>query len=580
MPGLSDRLMLMDFLDLAYRGGVNYKNGVDPRGFPVLIEHESEIVSPMPSAGPGGDDGGGMPLDVIVKNKFARRQRMATYENLVKPISDKFSAYLTRSAPKRVEGVEEDVKRLELDAFIASMVEDGLKFAESWIGWDSADIAAPDADVTEREAAEADPEDKGQPYLVIRDPRSVVDFEMDGESVARVVFEEVVTQKGSLTSSATGYTTFREWTAKDWVLYLAVESEKNEEGAITSLRPVLVNSTSRSVEIVEIGRGTHRFGRCPWVRFMPVFPIEDIAELNRALFNVSSLIDEELYKNTFTQKYCIGIRATDLQGAYAGPGNMLAIPNTEAQIGVLGAIEGQAQSLMARAAEIREAIYGVVSLESKGKNVAEAAEKKKRDMEALYSLLSKITTAIEKAENELLEGVGLIADDESDERTQYDRQFDVNSLADLLADLKEVTQLPFTGAAFKRSQIQRVMAKMDPFGDQTEYVKDMDKLMDASNTTATALQTLKDAGCLTPNLAITVLGVPESEQAEFKKRFDEHADAALSAFDKPPVIGPDGLPVEPDGQDGAGDGETPEDQSSGGFPGSGAAQGGEDVQPE
>ena len=42
MAGYDERCALLDFLELSYKGGVAYKFGLDPKGQPVLIEHENE----------------------------------------------------------------------------------------------------------------------------------------------------------------------------------------------------------------------------------------------------------------------------------------------------------------------------------------------------------------------------------------------------------------------------------------------------------------------------------------------------------------------------------------------------------
>lgn len=555
MPDLTKRVMRMDFLELTYKGGLDYKHGVDGEGQPVLIQHEGEYVGAMVQSSVinlGHPSPDGMFID-----RYTRRRRMAAYENQYRPIVDKFSAYITQSVPKRSDAVQKALPRVKLDTFVRDMIECGLKLTESWLGWDAAKLPT-DTNLTKADAKRADPQNHGEAYLVAREPQAVVDFdEDDSRQITRVVFEEVRTTKASLTQPAQSVTQFREWTATEWVLYEAVTKKSLGDG-VETLTPCLVESYTTPIDIREVERGTHSFGKCPWVRFCPKFPSEDLAELCRALFNTSSLLDEEVYKNTFTQKYATGIRPEDLIAATTGPGNWLAFPEATVKVGVLGSIEGQAQVLMARMEQLRESIFSIVSLDHTKavKQAAESAEKRKMDLENLYSALVKIVEEVERCENLILIGLGLSVEDKTESLSRYDRKFDVNTLQDLLDQLKAVASVPFVPATFRRRMAEMVMAKLDPFGDAEEYGDDVENTIDVTVATAQALDTLKTAGCLTGELAATALGVPDDEREEFIAAFDAHPANQPSAFGPggtTPELDANGDPIPPDGQ--AHDGE-------------------------
>ena len=194
------------------------------------------------------------------------------------------------------------------------------------------------------------------------------DFDEDPDDehvITRVVYEEITITKGSLIEKPVTKITYKEWTDKTWTVYRqANDSEKS-------------NDTSKGVEVVVESQGTHDFKVCPWIRFRPPFPIEDIAELNRALFNINSLLDEELYNCTFTQKWITGEKPDNIAGTEGGTGNTIVVPNIDAKIGVFGAVSGQSVALMDRINHLRDGIYMIVSMEgSSTKNVAETAEKK------------------------------------------------------------------------------------------------------------------------------------------------------------------------------------------------------------
>lgn len=542
MPDLSTRIMRMDFLELTYDGGLDYKHGVDGEGQPILIQHEGEYMgSPVQSQ---VIDLGRPAPDAMFVDRYTRRRRMAAYENQYRPIIDKFSAYLTQSAPKRGDTVVADAPRLKLDTFIRDLVESGLKLSEGWLGWDTVKLPT-NANVTKREVTAVDPVNKGQPYLVSRKPQCVVDFsENDSRAITRVVFEEVEETKAGLTAAAECKTFYREWTDSEWILYEAVKKDKDPQGG-ESYFPTFVTSYGAPIEVREIERAPHGFGRCPWVRFCPKFPSEDLAELCRSLFNTSSLLDEEVYKNTFTQKYAIGVRSEDLVTAASGAGSWMAFPEPGTQVGVLGSIEGQAQVLMNRMEQIRDAIFSIVSLDHAKavKAAAESAEKRKMDLENLYSALVKIVEEVERCENAILVGLGMASDENTESFSRYDRKFDVNTLQDLLDQLKAVAMVPFIPPAFRRRMAEAVMTKLDPFADPEEMSEEVETMIDITAATAQACDTLKTAGCLTGPLAVRVLGIPKEDEKEFLEGFDAHPPANAGAFGT--ELDQNGNPIDP-----------------------------------
>jgi hypothetical protein len=544
MPTLRERVLLMDFLELSYDGGLGYKVGRDPTGFEILAKHESEFYAPQAVA---MSSTSGQPTpETIQLDRYGRRQRLASYENHYGPIVDKYSSFLTQSLPKRSQKAAPEATRLKLDANIRETINVGLKLTEAWIGWDQAALTGAS---TVAEAKSLDPENAGKVYLCRRDPRRVVDYTLapDGR-VSRVVFEETVEVKPSLTSPVTRTTQYREWTDTEWRLYKAVSEDKAPDG-VMNWKPSSVNSLVAAVHVQLDDSGTHGFGRCPWERFRPKFPSEDLAEQCRLLFNILSWLDEELYKNTFTQKVAIGVTPQQLASATSGPGNWLAIANVDAKIDVIGAIDGQAKSLLERAADIREAIFAIASMEH-SKNVirgAESAEKRRLDMQQLYSALVKITEEVERVENSLLAGMGVIDAADASQLTRYDREFDITSLEDLLADMKALALLPFAPAKLKRSMMKLAVGKIDPFSDPVEYEEEIADSIDATLPTAQAIDALKAAGALTPDLAVTVIGVPEDEEADFKARFDGHVDPTLEPAPEPDEIGGEDVqPVPPE----------------------------------
>lgn len=567
------QVAVIDFLELTYNGGVGYKDGVDIKGHPILIEHEQEI--PEGGADPTralNTTSVARTTGQIMSTRYTRRKRIASFENLVKPIVDKFVAYLMRNTPKR-SVKPEAIESLGFAWFIEEMVRDGLRLSECWIGVDSADLPEVNEEtgqpLTVADANELDPEYGGGAYPIMVDPRRVVDWdEEDVGEITRAVVMSVETTKASFTSKPTSTVTFIEWTEETWTRYTMV----NDNGETVRL-PVDAD-LPQEVKVVADEPVSHSFGRCPWHRFRPNFPVEDLCELNRALFNMSSLLDEEMYQNTFTQKFVTGIRPDELKAAVTGPGNFMAFANPSATCGTFGSLPEQARNLMERIDGLRQAIYATVSMEGMGfKNAPEAAEKKKRDLESLYTMLVKLTNKIEQAENWMLAALGLIDPEDATAKTVYDRKFDVNSVADLLAELQELAKVPFVPASFKRAAVAQVLQKLDPFGDQAAYTEEMEEMIDVSPVVVESVVSLITAKYMTPELGAITLGIPEDDRQEFIDAVNGHAEdermmqeaalAAKAAGDTPP--GED--PHAQDAQDTAGQEEVditdPEDQPSG-----------------
>lgn len=532
---LKDRKLMFNFLDLSYEGGPKYRTGQDYRGMMILIEHENERADPLLSATvvPTASQTVNKSEAQLKTEKYPRRLRMVSYVNFFKPIVDKFWSYVLGVDPVRPEDktIAESIKRIELDKNIDEMTLDGLKFTEAWIGFDAANITLPDGKttMTKAEIERIDPKHKGEPYIVRIDPRCIADFDEEGGDITRVVIEETVRTKGSITRPETKQIFYREWDENGWRLYKLVINDKGEQFLVLE------------------NQGTHDFGRCPFFRVLFPFPAKDVADLNRQHFNVGSVLDEELYQNTFSQRYVTGETAENITGCDKGAGNTMVLPNANSKIGIIAGDPQQAQSLMARRQEIKEAIFELVSMAPMGKNVAESAEKKKRDLEALYTLLTKIAEVVENVENKLLIAMGIYAEDDDAQRTHYNRQFDVFTIDDLIAQNADLAGASFIPPRLKRRLSLALSQKIDPFGPHDEYVKDVDTMFDTSATIIESLMGMKREGSLTPDMLVRTLGIPQDLATDLCEAMMTHPAPDPNA----PIDPATGKPM--DGEGGGGD---------------------------
>lgn len=551
MRDYEERCRLFAFLAASYNGGTAYKDAFDPRGDPVLVEHEAEMGRGLLAGGAplGPLAGAAVPgSDAAKSQRYLRRKRIAAYENHVRPIIDKVAGYVVRDLPQRFDRAKEEWQRLDIDRWIACLISDGLKYTEAWIGLDSAPIDS-GSSVTRAKAKEIDPKNEGKPYIVLVEPSRVVDFDQaeDGR-ITRVVFTETRASKVGFTSPLVEKVYYTEWTDTRWTRWVE-ETEVVGEGV------------TRKV-LREDGGSEHSFGRCPYWRFQPKFPTVDICELARALFNICSLYDEELYANTFTQKWVTGATPEQMAGAQMSTGNMLVVADKDAEIGTFGAIPEQARALAARTDALRDAIYSIVSLENAfAKNVAESAEKRKRDLEGLYTMLIEIARQVEEIDNELAACAEVIDIEIPEQRTRYSRQFDVNSLSELLDQAKELRSTPFVPASFLRHMAAQIMAKQDPLGDTAAHTEAQEAMCNLSPETIEACARLAQEGAMTPELLCDLLDVPKARRGALILAMSVHK-ASTGGID---VTGNGSEP--PDGSedatdDGADEGDTTDDGSN------------------
>jgi len=529
MEGLLDRKRLFNFLDVSYRGGKAYKEGCDVYGLPLLIPHELEL---------SGSGDSPQTLNAIIANtgnsednRFLRRLRTSSYKNFTKPIISRFAAYVTRNDPKRYDTDELD--RIKIKPFIDEMILEGLKLTEVWVGYDTVQLDEFDEDgslisYTENDIAVLDPEHQGRPYPVMIDARNVVDFDEDENGVIhRVVFEEIEEFKDSFTAKKSKVTNYKEWTTTGWKTYRKVKSGDSKNSFNQEKTSTITNTlTGSSVRVELISEGSHSFEEVPFRPFRPRFPTEDLADLNRLLFNIESLVDEELFSSTFTQKVITGASADEVKTATTGSGNTLVIENQDATLDVIGSIEGQAASLMDRCRHIVEDIYRLTAMDSGQKNVAEAAEKKKRDLEALYTLLIQVAKDAEIVENELLIGMGIIEAGDTNQLSVYDRKFDIASIAEMLEELESLGRMPFVPGSFKRMKALQIMRRLDTHNEFKDY-KTSEDMIDTTTEMVEAIEVLLRMGIVTPEAIATALGLPTTPEIikMIQEKMSSHREA-------------------------------------------------------
>jgi len=264
------------FLEASYRGGARYKRAKDSEGRDALVRHEQESA-----------------------RAWERRLRMSSCHNFCKPILDKligfvFSSPITRSTDDPFNSWASDVDGLDmcLHEFMRRAVLMAGIMGRWFIQLDS---TKPEQKMTQAQAAAAGSK------IVLTDlhPRRVLDWRANPREL--LVTDDSVGQYGGA----------RLWTDQFVQVILL-----DKTGLVASVEPAEMHGWA-SMPIVEVT--SHVSGESV---------IEDVAELQLSIFNMDSLLKEELSKQTFSQWWLASpsIKPEHLQSVDVGSRTVLVLP--------------------------------------------------------------------------------------------------------------------------------------------------------------------------------------------------------------------------------------------------------------
>lgn len=285
------------FFQASFDGGAEYVDARDSNGQPVLIRHE-----------PKETDAG-----------FARRKRMATFKNFCKPIVRSFNDFVFRQPVKR-DGANADftawAQNVDLlgtpiGVFMKRLLRTAAIQGCAYVGIDSTRPPGTEA-MTAEQAREAG----AVPFLQAIDACRLINWRRQGGALVEALVVYGAGDRAVL---------WRHQTKTDFVI-------DTKTGLVVS-----VNETVHGWPIMPI---------------LEVAPFEqgesqivDIAELNKAVFNMDSLLREEIYGCTFSQYWVIGANPEQLADAAFGPNRVLTLPNPDAKVQVTGGSPEQAESI-------------------------------------------------------------------------------------------------------------------------------------------------------------------------------------------------------------------------------------------
>lgn len=387
----------------------------------------------------------------------ARKER-ASYWNYVAAILDNYAAEVFRRDPSReVTGPEGAVS-----AFVGDCIGDDTPLTAFTRDACISALLANRAYV----GVDLDPDALGTPYVYPIHPANLLNYSVDRRGAMRwaLVAEEYVDDANPF-EDAKREERYRLWLPDEWVLFdksgSGVESGRNEAGRV----PILVLDASD-------------------VRL----PIYDIAVNNRGLYNLISLLDEQLYGQTFAQFYLSAGDGVEKDGqVLESPEDAEALAEQAAlEIGVSRVLllpqgvtmppgyaappDGPTNTLRQERRERIQAMYSMAGLERRDPDdlKAQSGVAKAYDFKETNARLAALANMAEEFERNLFD---LLADYGvmGPANVTYRKEFDVQPFAAQLENhvaLLEAPGVPET--AKRRSSLDLALRAVD---DGTEEEK-------------------------------------------------------------------------------------------------------------
>jgi hypothetical protein len=351
------------FYGLSYEGGSRYKSGTDSEGNKTFIEHEHES-----------------PQGIL------RRKSMSTYRNYCRLVVDKFNSFVFEGTITR----DEEDKRF--DTWEEDVDGKGTCLAKF------SRIAATHAAIFGR-------------WLTIVNTTKDPMQETEAQTMAggaNVVLEHKHPS------------CIIDWEDCEWndKLLMRAYPEGYQFGAVLLIDKETITTCplDKDGKIISIGPPeSHGWDGMPvivWYGLNRTLTpsaslIGDISELNKRIFNLDSVLAEELYKQTFTQYFAIGVSADDFGNGTASPGSRKIIcinkPQTEVRFEKITSDPAQADSIRSSLTQDSDEIYRLVGLRKPDVSIGpESGRALKIRFVETSAIAASLSSNAEESENKII----------------------------------------------------------------------------------------------------------------------------------------------------------------------------------
>jgi hypothetical protein len=423
-----DDKMARRFWRLSFQAGRQYAMGKDARGHEMLIKHEREEA-----------------------DSFKRRQRITKVRNHCGPIIRKYNDFVFRRPAERPEKKPEYLDLVDdIDGMgtpLPNLIRHACRMAqierESYLVCDS---TAPSDDAV-RSVAQA--KDAGiRPILRLISPDSLLWW---------VDKQGVLTECLVLFDQDDG-TAFVNWYTPTTITRIELDVVERPDNEV-------------EYKIKSIGSPkSHSAGACPVVRLRPLFDQNDdfnpgesqiapLAELQQSIWNITSLLYEEIYNVTFTQAILSGVSADQFKDVKTGSQRFICLPNAESKWTMIGADAKQAETIQTAIMNEQRELYRIAGMASQdplqAKGQQESGAAKAFKFNDLAANLSALADACEQAENEAMTRLAAMNGMGEWQDSRYPDDFQMPELEAEIDTLVAVLTVPQIPVVFKRSIASR-----------------------------------------------------------------------------------------------------------------------------
>lgn len=434
-PSYAALLPAWRFLRISYNGGHRYKYAFDADGNPVFVKHEREQETLTKQ----NTDGTWTVTARIDVPGVARRMMLSAFKNYCRPGVDRYNDFVfNRGVIERDKTnkpyndwlVDVDMLGTPMGQFMARATIDAQVIGRSYVGIQTnRRPELGEMTVAQTEAAGV------RAYLDQICAYRVIDWRRVRDRLTECV-----------------------------VLY---EGDRAVHWTDTTFTEYVLDDGGSSVKAA-IGPTPHNFGRCPVVELLPFgarSQIDDIAELNKQLFNLDSLHRSELYLTHFTQFYATGAKREQMSNPTLGNSQFLLFPNPETAVGTIGSDTSQAESIrLAMMEDVKEIyrLFGLRSGDPTETGSPSSGVSKAWDFHEIGSRIAAIALCAQSAENELKDmwAAGTGASEPDD--VHYPTDF---NMPDVLAELQrtlDVVDSPMMPKSLKLEEVERLAKVLHP----------------------------------------------------------------------------------------------------------------------
>lgn len=447
-PSYKDRLASWNFFLLSYKGGDPYCYGK------MLFSHRYEEDT-----------------------DYQKRQERSYYLNFTRPIVDIYTKYvcgqpLSRLAEGNLKARYEkfqadcDGRGTKLSTFMNVITSLSSIFGRCGVlvlGADPRKLPS---------VATAVVDGKVMPRLRLIRPQTLIDWSRDEYgNFVWILLKYNIYKDADPRQERKILTRYELWTQKDWTIFSKSET---------------------SDDLLLVSTGIHNMGRVPYVEFFnadvdadyePESLIEDIAIINRTIFNYSSLLDEILYLQAFSQLTIpadsgeINQKIISTKRAFNYPKDSPYPPS------YISPDASQARLFIDLNSSLVAEIFRLATLRKSGSSSTDqysTAFGKMVDFEDTEAALTAKANLMETSEKELSEEVGLMMGVTEPLWTpNYPKTFEVRSFTQEIADALSLESLQM-GQTFMSKVKQKLARRALPQEDSATFEKINSEIEDLS----------------------------------------------------------------------------------------------------